>query len=449
MLSRSESRPAPSLWRNRSFVALLAAQTVSLSGTQVTALALPTLAILSLHAGPAQVGLLVALPWLPLPLLGPFAGVIVDRFRRRPIMVAADLIRAVTLLSVPVLFSLGVRSVLHLYLVSATVGVFNVFFDVSYLSYLPSLVSREQLVEGNALLAQGEAAAQVAGPGLAGLLIGGVGAALTVTADAASYLVSALSLASIRQQAETSAAGRGERPAGIWAELREGADALVRHPIVRILVSVSALQNLGSTLAEAVILIFAYRSLHLAPGLVGAVKTAGSITFFLTALFAARLTRMLGVGRTLALSSLLGGLAYLVIPLGLLGAPALAFSLWPVIYGLHLPTYNVNVLSVRQALIPGRLQGRVTAVGRSVSVGTAGIGPLIGGFLGSTVGVTQTILVGGAIFLLGSLPLLARPVLGLRRQPALETPIEERREPCDTSSSVTVECASPSSVSAP
>lgn len=424
--------PLVPLRRNRDFLAFLTAQTASVTGTQVTALALPTLAILSFHAGPAELGLLTALPWLPLPILGPFAGLVIDRLRRRSIMIAADLARAAVLLSVPVLYGLGVHSLLHLYLVAFAVGVLSVFFDVSYLSYLPSLVHRDQLPDGNGLLAQSEGAAQVVGPSLGGALIGVLGAASTVSVDAASYLLSALSLSTIRRrEVMISATSRDER-GGIWGEMREGATVLIRHPVVRILMSVAALQNLGSTIVEAVVLILAYRQAHLTPALIGITRTIGSVTFLITALFAARLTRVLGVGRTLGLSSLVGGVAYFAIPLSLLGAPAVCFAFWAVLYGLHLPTWNVNVLTVRQTLIPARLQGRVTAVSRSIGVGTAGIGPLLGGVLGSTVGLTPTVAIGGGVFLLGSLPILARPIRRLHEYRSLIPSHAEGRSACDT-----------------
>ncbi len=349
--------PRAGLWRHRDFLRLWAAQTVSLCGTQVTALALPTVAILGLHATPVAVGALSATQWLGYLVVGLVAGVVADRLPRRRIMVAADLARLLALGSVPVAFALGLRSLAHLYAVAAVTSVGTVFFDVAYQSYLPGLVERGRLVEGNAKLALADGAARVGGPALGGLLIQLVGSATAIAADAASYLASALCLAAIRASEPRPATGAGET--SVIAEMREGITAVAHQPLVRTLAVVSTLQNFGGAVAKAVVLLFAYRSLHLTPGLVGAALALGSAGFALGALGVAPANRALGVGRTLGLSSLLGGCSYLLIPLGLLGAPALAVAAWRLVFGLSLPTWNVNALSLRQAVIPDRLQGRL------------------------------------------------------------------------------------------
>jgi len=402
--------PRAGLWRHRDFLRLWAAQTVSLCGTQVTALALPTVAILALHATPVEVGALSALQWLGYLVVGLVAGVVVDRLPRRRIMVAADLARLFALGSVPVAFALGLRALAHLYAVAAITSVCTVFFDVAYQSYLPSLVERGRLIEGNAKLALADGAARVSGPALGGVLIQLVGGATEIAADAASYLASALCLAAIRTP-EPRAGDAGGRARGL-VEMREGIVAVAHQPIVRTLAIVSTLQNFGGAVAEAVVLLFAYRTLRLTPGLVGAALALGSVGFAVTPA-----NRALGVGRTLGLSSLLGGCSYLLIPLGLLGAPALAVAAWRLVFGLSLPTWNVNALSLRQAVIPDHLQGRVNATLRTAGFGALAIGPLVGGVLGSRIGFVPTILVGGLIYLVGSLPLLAQTISTLKAQP--------------------------------
>jgi len=307
--------PRAGLWRHRDFLRLWTAQAVSLCGTQVTALALPTVAILALHATPVEVGALSATQWLGYLVVGLVAGVVVDRLPRRRIMVVADLARLLALGSVPVAFALGLRSLAHLYAVAAVTSVGAVFFDVAYQSYLPGLVERGCLVEGNAKLALADGAARVGGPALGGVLIQLVGGATAIAADAASYLASALCLASIRTPeprapARVDDAGGG---AGIIIEMREGIVAVAHQPIVRTLAIVSTLQNFGGAIAEAVVLLFAYRTLRLTPGLVGAALAFGSVGFALGALAVTPANRSLGVGRTLGLSSLLGGCSYLLI----------------------------------------------------------------------------------------------------------------------------------------
>lgn len=404
-----------SLWRHANFLRLWTAQTVSLFGTQVTVLALPTVAILLLHAGPVEIGVLVAIPWLAYLCVGLFAGVIIDHFPRRRIMIIADIGRAIALGSIPLAFALGLQGIAHLYIVAGVVGVFNVFFDVAYQAYLPTLLEQYQLLEGNAKLAVGEAAAITGGPAFGGLLIGAVGGALAVVADAASYLISALCITSIIRREELPAQHAAVSLSRVFAEIGEGIGLVIRHPIIRTLASVSAVQNFGESVAAPMLLIFMYNKLHLTPTIVGLTLTVGSAGFLLGAAAVSSITRKLGIGRMLWFSSLLGVSAYLLLPLGGLGIPIFWVGVWRLLLGLHLPTYNVNVISVRQQLIPDRLQGRVNATTRTIVLGIQAVGPLVGGTLGMLWGPAPTILCGGALFLLGSLPILTRAVITLKQ----------------------------------
>ena len=223
------------LWRHQNFMLLWAGQTVSLFGTQITMLALPTIAILLLHATPFEVGVLAAIPWAAYLGLGLFAGVTVDRMPRRIVMMFADIGRAVALGSIPLAFTLGVRSIYHLYLVAAIVGILNVFFEIAYRSYLPTLVEPGELIEGNAKLSLGDGAAQMGGPVLAGFLIELLGAALTIITDAISYLLSALTLLRITARESKKEPVQGTN---VLAEMREGIKLVLRHPIIRILITV-------------------------------------------------------------------------------------------------------------------------------------------------------------------------------------------------------------------
>jgi len=399
------------LWRHQNFMLLWAGQTVSLFGTQITTLALPTIAILLLHVTPFEVGVLAAIPWVAYLGLGLFAGVTVDRMPRRIVMMIADIGRAVALGSIPLAFTLGVRSIYHLYLVAAIVGILNVFFEIAYHSYLPTLVEPGELIEGNAKLSLGDGAAQMGGPALAGFLIELLGAALAIITDAISYLLSALTLLRITARESKKETVRGTN---VLAEMREGIKLVLRHPIIRILITVSSVQNIGSSIADTAILLFAYRTLHLTPGIVGLTFTLGSAGFVLGAVTASAITRKLGGGPTLVFSSLLGTLSYLVIPLGLLGAPILWIGLFRLFLGLHIPTYNVNTVSLRQTVIPAQLQGRVAATALTLAFGSLSLGFLLGGLLASTWGLVATIICGGIVFLIGSLPLLSRVIVSYK-----------------------------------
>jgi len=399
------------LWRHQNFMLLWAGQTVSLFGTQITTLALPTIAILLLHVTPFEVGVLAAIPWVAYLGLGLFAGVTVDRMPRRIVMMIADIGRAVALGSIPLAFTLGVRSIYHLYLVAAIVGILNVFFEIAYHSYLPTLVEPGELIEGNAKLSLGDGAAQMGGPALAGFLIELLGAALAIITDAISYLLSALTLLRITARESKKETVQGTN---VLAEMREGIKLVLRHPIIRILITVSSVQNIGSSIADTAILLFAYRTLHLTPGIVGLTFTLGSAGFVLGAVTASAITRKLGGGPTLVFSSLLGTLSYLVIPLGLLGAPILWIGLFRLFLGLHIPTYNVNTVSLRQTVIPAQLQGRVAATALTLAFGSLSLGFLLGGLLASTWGLVATIICGGIVFLIGSLPLLSRVIVSYK-----------------------------------
>jgi MFS family permease len=419
----------PSLWRHHDFLRLWGAQTVSLMGTQVTVLALPAVAILSLRATPLEVGVLAALPWVAFLVLSLPAGVFVDRLPRRRLMVFADLLRALALAAIPLSFWLGQPALAVLYVAGALVGIGNVFFELASTSYLPFLLESEALIEGNSKLAITEGAASIGGPALGGALIGAFGGPFAIIADMLSYVASGALLSRIATR-ESSAAGRA-RPTvrQVSREIREGIVYLWRTPTVLTLATVSALQNLGDSMAAAMLLVLLYRTLHLAPSLVGLALTLGSAGFVIGAVIAARVTRWLGVGRLLLVSSICGATAFLLLPLAAWGAPLFWVIGTRVLYGLHIPTYNINVVSLRQAIIPDQIQGRLNAATRTIAFGALSIGPLLGGALGAWWGPAPSIFLGGLIFLAGSLPLLLPAVSSYRTLPqAHDTPAHAREE---------------------
>src|SRR6266513_2696464 len=273
-------------------------QGISELGSQVSLLALPTVAILTLSATPFQVGLLEALQFLAFPVLGLIAGVYADRIRRRPIMIICDLLRMVALGSVPLAYVLGQLSMEQLYVVALLVGVGTVFFDVAYQSYLPAIISRSDLVEGNSKLQVTGSVAQMVGPALAGFLIQLVGAARAVALDATSFLVSVLSLWWIRRPEPapkpSSEAGRS----GFFSEMLEGIRFVLGNPTISRIAGSTATSNLGGNMVAAVYLIFAYRFLHLTPGVIGVVFAAGAVGGLLGALSASWITTRIGVGPT-------------------------------------------------------------------------------------------------------------------------------------------------------
>jgi MFS family permease len=397
------------LWRNGDFMRLWVGQTVSETGTQVSQLAVPTVAILLLRATPFQVGLLTALEFLPFPVLGLVAGVYADRLRRRPLMIASDLGRMLALATIPVAFGLGLLRIEQLYLVGLVVGVFNVFFGVSYQSYLPALIDRADLVEGNSKLEVSRSTAQLAGPAIAGVAIQAIGAARAVYIDAASFLVSALSLWLIAKPEPEPKPGSEAGRSGFWHEMWEGIQVVTGNPTLWKIAGCTATANLGSNMAFAVELIFMYRYLHLAPGLVGLVYAIGAGGGLLGAIASGAVVARLGVGRTLFLSILAGGLLMATPLAAQTNATVFLALLFFAQFLLGAP-YDITQVSLRQAITPDRLQGRMNATMRTIVWGTIPVGSLAGGILAGAIGVVPTIVLGGFIAMLAAAWILAGPI---------------------------------------
>ncbi|HEY7201532.1 MAG TPA: MFS transporter [Candidatus Dormibacteraeota bacterium] len=403
------------LWRNGDFVKLWSGQTISRIGTQVTTLALPTAAIQLLHAGPAEIGALLALQFLAFPTVGVVAGVLVDRVRKRPLMIACDVVRFAALGSVPAAFFAGAVSMLQLYAVALVTGVCGVVFEVAYQAQLPALLSREELVEANAKLEVSGSTAQVAGPLLGGVLIQVVRAAPAIAFDALSYLASAAAVAWMRRpepapEPESDPASASEGPAGFWRELREGVVAVAGHPTMRLLVACTATCNLAAMMVQPLVLPLAYGRLGLSPAAVAVALTIGSVGSLLGAFVAQPLNDRLGLGPALLLSGFVTSAGYLLFPAAALGAalPALAAAYFVVHVGL--PAYNVGDATIRQATIPAGLQARVVATTRTVVWGTIPLGAALGGWLGGQIGTVPALLVAALLGLVGLGWLLPGPV---------------------------------------
>lgn len=404
------------LWRHPDFVRLWAGQTVSLFGSAVTEIGLPLTAIVLLGASAAEMGVLRAVEYLPFLLVGPFVGVWVDRRRRRPLLVAADLGRAALLASVPVAWWLGRLTVEQLYVVAFLVGGLTVVFDVSYQSFLPTLVGREQLAEGNSKLEVSESVAQMSGPGLGGVLLQVLTAPVALLVDALSFVLSALCLGSIR--AREPAPRPREDQAGIWREIGEGWRLLLRRPELRAMAGYAGGQQLGMNALLTVYLLYLSRELRLAPALIGLLVVAAGPGTLLGATVAGPLGRRFGLGPTLVVSALLTGAGALLIPLAD-GPRALRLGLiaagW-FLLGLS-SVYDILALSLRQAITPERLRGRVNASMSVVFWGAMPFGALLGGLLGQTFGLRPALMAGAVATLLASLWVVCSPLRSLRELP--------------------------------
>lgn len=389
--------PRRSLWRHGDFNRLWAGQTVSVVGSAITDLALPTLAVLQLHSGPLQVGLLVACQRLAFPVLSLPVGAVADRLSRRRMMLGADVARCALLGVIPLLSVFGVLRLWHLFVLATLTGGFGVVFDLAYLAYLPSLVGRADLADANARLEFSFSAGAITGPGFAGLLVQVVGAARAMAVDALSFLVSAFMLLLIGRR-ETPPPARDLPPLRLRqlrTEIGEGVSAVRRHPLLRTLLLSMGGMIFGVHSTNAVIIVYAYRSLHFSPGTLGAVLTATGLGSVAAAAAVGRIRRRFGVGPTLVVTGILGSLSVVAIPLASLGAPVAVMALTSVVRGFFGTVNNTTQVTLRQLATPDHLHARMNSVFRTVYWGAWPLGELTGGALGSTVGLVPAILAGG------------------------------------------------------
>ncbi|MET3565701.1 MFS family permease [Leifsonia sp. 563] len=389
--------PSPSLFASRDFRLLLIGQTTSQLGAQVSGVALPLLAVVSLDATPFEVGMLGAASTVAFAVLGLPAGAWVDRMRRRPLLVASDLVRAVLLATIPLAAVLGLLTMAQLLVVSLLAGVARVFFDVGYRSYLPSVIGRERVLAGNSSLEFVRASGQVAGPALGGVLVSLIGAATVVLVQAGTFAVSALCLLGIRAREDEPTAPEHRRR--MRTEIAEGLGFVFRSRVLRSTALASALSNFSFAIASAVNMVFLSRTLGLSPALIGLVIAVGSVTVMVGAAFTTRLSRAVGSVRIVWLS------LAVTAPLSLLGAFAQP-GWWTLLIVLGIAAgefgqivYAITQVSVRQQICPDRVLGRVNATMQVVVMGLFPVGAIVGGLLGDAIGARWTLIVAGILLL--------------------------------------------------
>jgi MFS family permease len=376
------------LWRHRNFLLLWSGQTVSEMGSAITQLALPLTAVVVLRASTFQVGLLTSAATLAFALIALPAGAIVDRHAKRRLMIWCDIARMLIIGSIPLTAALGALTLGQLYAVAITAGVCTVFFDVSYQSYLPVLIAKEDLVDGNGKLGATQAFAQVTGPGVGGALVGLVGAARAMAADAISYAVSVASLLAIRAREEPPHPGQRQP---LRKEIAEGLSFVLRHPILRKIVACTGTANLFGGMAVAVEIIFLVRLLHVRPADTGLLIAVASLGGVAGGVLSGRLSRVIGSARIIWFSILVLGLPQLLVPLAEPGWRVVLFPIGFAAYAFMGVVYNVAQVSYRQAICPPRLLGRMNAAVRWVVWGTLPLGGVLGGAFGTWLGVRPTL----------------------------------------------------------
>jgi predicted MFS family arabinose efflux permease len=398
------------LYRHGDFRRLWAAQTVSRFGSQISQLALPLVAVLSLRSSAFRVSLLGAIEFLPFLLFALPAGAWVDRVARRPVLIAADVGRALALGSLPIAAAVAHVTYVHLCVVGFVTGTLTVLFDVSYQSFLPALVQREHLVDANAKLEISSSASQIAGPGIAGLLIQWITAPFAIAADAVSFVWSALFLSRIgvREQIDPPAEDRS-----LVREIKEGLRYLVRDGRWRAMALFVAVFNLGTGITGPLILVFAVRRLGLDAGELGLVGMLGNIGWLLGAIVARRVGQIFALGPLFVVLAFVAGASFFVIPVI---PPHLAIPLLVAVQAvgaLAIVIFNVNGISLYQTHVPQRMLGRMNASRRWIVWGIIPLGNVLGGVLAATIGLRTTLFVGAAISTVAAAFLFTKPILSL------------------------------------
>ena len=410
----------PSLWRQGDFMKLWTGQTISQFGDEITELAIPLLAINVLGAGAVEMGLLGVVSFLPWILFTLPAGVWVDRMRRRPILVGADIARAFLLASIPLAFVGGWLTLWQVYVVAFLAGTLEVFFDVAYQSYLPSIVERDELVEGNSKLELSRAGSSVIGPTIAGFLIELIRAPFAILFDALSYLGAALFIGVIRRHEPAPPPhdpADGARPT-MWQEARAGLGYVLRNPYLRSIAACTGTFNLFGNIGTVILLLYLVEELGLTAGTLGIIFALGNVGVVVGALTSGRVTRAVGIGPTIIGSAMLGGVALVFVPLAPRDDPFWFLVVGGIIGGVSVVAYNVNQVGLRQAITPHRMLGRMNATMRLIVWGTIPVGALIGGFLGATIGLQPALWLSAIGTFLAFLPVFFSPVRTLHEIPA-------------------------------
>jgi MFS family permease len=394
-----------SLWKNRNFMNLWTGESVSALGSEVSGIAIPLIGALLLHATATEMGLMATFSFAPFLLFGLLAGAWVDRLPRRPILIISNLGRALLLLSIPIAGYLELLQMAQLYVVGFLIGCFTLLFDVAYQSYLPSLVEKDDLADGNGKLQSTRSTASVMGPAIGGFLIERLTAPVTVILDALSFVWSAAWIWSIKKAEDHTEAKAARGP--ILKEIGEGVRFVARSPLLRPIALATGITNLFSAILYTPYLLYLSRELGLGPGQIGLVYGGGSLGAVLGALIGQRLGTRLGMGRTVLWTAIINSVSVLLIPGSLfLPLPIVWLMVAGFIGGMANVAYNINQVSLRQAYTPGPLQGGLNASMRPLIWGTLPVGALIGGWLGDGLGYWSTMAVAAVGGLVAILPLL-------------------------------------------
>ena len=415
-------KPTGALWQHRDFLKLWTGQTISEFGSQISGLAVPLLAALSLHATAFQFSLLGVLGFLPFILFALPAGVWVDRLRRRQILIVGDFARAVLLALIPILWATHTLRMWHLLVLQFVIGIFTVFFDVAYQSYLPALIEREHLVDGNSKLQLTVSISQVAGPSVSGALIAAITAPYAIVVDAASFVVSTVFMLGMRHRENVPEHTADEPRPKMWPQVKEGLNWVVRHPWLRAIAACTGSSNFFSSVLFAIVVLYMVRTLHLRPWEIGLVFGVGSAGSIVAALVTSRLNKWIGVGHTIVGTIAVSSIAGIAYPLAPKSFPLPLLMVAGAGFGFGAVAYNITQVSLRQAITPERLQGRMNAAMRWIVWGTIPLGTLLGGGIATWWGLRAAVWVGALGQMVAILPVALGSIRSVRDMPE---PVQE------------------------
>jgi predicted MFS family arabinose efflux permease len=408
--------------RDRDFIKIWIAETISLFGSQITGLALPLVAVTVLNATAFQMGLLRMFGQVPFPMFSLLAGVWLDRIRRRPVLIVADFLRAILLLSIPVAAVLNQLTLLQLYIVIFGVGTLSVAFEVAHFSYVPTLMPRELLVESNSKLQVSYSVAELGGPGIAGLLTQFISAPFAVLANVVSYVFSGLLLRTVRTPEVLQPLSQSKT--SVWRDISEGMRALMGHKMLRAIIISSILSVTFGAALMSIYVLYLTVELDFSPATIGFIFAAGGSAAVIGAVLAKLAATRLGLGPAIISGWFINGFARLLIPLAA-GPGAIYMMLSAQIFiGGAGTIANIHQWTYRQQVIPDRLLARVTASQRFLVYGSSAVGSLLGGVLGTWLGLNTTLWVCAILGLMGPIYALFSPLRTLHHQTTMVEPEE-------------------------
>ncbi|KAB8194878.1 MFS transporter [Nonomuraea phyllanthi] len=414
--STSRDRPVGGLLRTRNYALLWLGRSISAVGSSITTVALPLVAVSTLHASPAMVALLTAAGWLPWLLIGLPAGVWVDRWPRRRTLLIADFASAVVLVTIPIAAWTNVLTPTMLLVAALLAGTAGVFFDVASNAFLPQLVSAEDLLEATSKLQTSASVARVLGPGLGGLLAQAAGPVSGILVDSVTFMVSAACLLGLRTEPEPRPAAGGYP--GMLRQVGEGLRFIIRGRLLQAILVVATVTNFAMLGITALRVVFLVRTEGVAPGTAGLVIGVGSLGSILGAVLASRASRRFGSARTYLVATVVAAPFVLLLPLGGHGWRLALFAVGSFVVLAGATMSSVMTMTFRGNFVPAHLLGRVTAASRFFVFGTVPLGAATAGLLTSSFGIRAAMWALAALYVIAPLPLLATSARTLRDFPA-------------------------------